>query len=751
MKKFCPFFICLGLMIVMIFSLSSCGDNAKPISYYINSDGNLIVVLDNGKENDLGDWGEGIISSFEDITISDDDYYVIDGIKTEISLSESFVKGVSNIEISDDGFYVVNGVKTNICAINIYTVSFDTGFSTRIQSQRIKEGYKVEKPSISRNGYEFVGWFCNDEEWSFNSNIVMNDMTLVAHWTANTYDVKFNNTKGDDPLNTTYTYDSNITLPSISPVDGYTFYGWFNGYTKVSDGKWNIANDVTLTTIWIANNYKITLDPNGGNVTSTQINVTYGDNYTLPVPTNSFGAFRGWYYGDEKITDSLGHSLTPFAFTSNLTLTTNWIEEISTAEQLKSIINGLNGHYKLIANIDLENEEWLPIGNTENPFTGVLDGDNYVISNFKIGNQAGYIGLFGYNNGTIKNLTITNVDINIPAVSQNSYTGVIAGYNKGEIENIIVSGSLLMNSHSSSYTTYIGGISGYNEGTIKNSINNASVTGVNYVSGITAYNVGILIGLTNKGAIVAATYGAGITALTTTEISECINDGNITAGSYTAGIVATIPDDNKAITISKCKNTGNLNTQSHAGGVIGYHTGSRRYLTISQCVNTGDITSSENSEYIGGIAGFIYSTYISDSYNAGDVTGGECAGGIIGYAWYGSVTNCRAVGTLNSYIRTGGIAGVFQYGAFNECYTNVDIATGSITGTINGFETDGSLLSNCYYSGSHTAGISRYLTQGTSTEVHYDKAFYIESLFWTEDVWDFSETIYPILKWELDN
>ena len=94
---------------------------------------------------------------------------------------------------------------------------------------------------------------------------------------------------------------------------------------------------------------------------------------------------------------------------------------------------------------------------------------------------------------------------------------------------------------------------------------------------------------------------------------------------------------------------------------------------------------------------------------------------------------------------------MFQYGAFNECYTNVDIATGSITGTINGFETDGGLLSNCYYSGSHTAGISRYLTQGTSTEVHYDKAFYIESLFWTEDVWDFSETIYPILKWELDN
>ena len=66
------------------------------------------------------------------------------------------------------------------------------------------------------------------------------------------------------------------------------------------------------------------------------VNVTYGENYTLPVPTNSYGAFRGWYYGDEKVTDATGKSLAPYAYTSNITLTTNWIEEISTAEQLKA-------------------------------------------------------------------------------------------------------------------------------------------------------------------------------------------------------------------------------------------------------------------------------------------------------------------------------------------------------------------------------------------------------------------------------
>ena len=400
MKKMCSFFIGLGLMIAMIFSLSACGDNAKPTSYYINGEGNLIVVLDDGNENNLGGWGEDIISSFKNITISDDGYYVIDGIKTKITLDESFVKGVSSIEISDDGFYIVNGVKTNISAINVYTVSFDTGFSTNVQAQKVKDGYKVEKPSITRNGYEFNGWFNNDEEWSFNSNIVKNDMTLVAHWTANAYTVKFNNTKGDNPEDATYTYDSNVTLPIVPNVDGYTMSGWYNGNTLVSNGKWNIADDVTLTTKWTANNYTITLDPNGGSVSSTAMNIAYGENYTLPVPTNNCGAFKGWYYGDEKVTDAIGKSLAPYTYTSNITLTTNWIEEITTAEQLKAIASGLNGHYKLVDDIDLENVEWTVIGSTQTPFTGVFDGNGYKIKNLTIDSVNGTeVGLFGCSSG----------------------------------------------------------------------------------------------------------------------------------------------------------------------------------------------------------------------------------------------------------------------------------------------------------------------------------------------------------------
>ena len=70
MKKIGSFFVTLGIMLVMIFSLVGCGNDAKPTSYYINNEGNLIVVLDDGKENDLGEWGEDIILSLGEITVS---------------------------------------------------------------------------------------------------------------------------------------------------------------------------------------------------------------------------------------------------------------------------------------------------------------------------------------------------------------------------------------------------------------------------------------------------------------------------------------------------------------------------------------------------------------------------------------------------------------------------------------------------------------------------------------------------------
>ena len=705
-------------------SLTACNQTLPKITgYTIDENNNIVVIYDNGSTEIVGNLTDQDVGNH-----------------------------VTSVTISEDGYYVINGIKTNIKATEVYTVSFDTGYSATVPEQKVFEGHKIGKPQLNRTGYELNGWYCNDEEWRFNSDVVLNNMTLTAHWTAKEYTVSFVNEKGSNPNDMVITYDSQVTLPSVSPVDGFTFDGWYNGSTKVNDGVWTIADNVTLIAKWTANTYTVTLNANGGSVSPTSKQVTYGQNYTLPVPTNSFGAFKGWYYGDVKITNENGASLAPWTYTQNITVTTSWIEEINSLSQFKAIAGGLNGHYKLMVDIDLSGEEWSPLGNATSPFTGKLDGNNHTISGLTITTQRAYEGLFGYNQGIIENVKLLNVSLNISAINQNSYIGGLAGYNKGTIGNSQVSGVVKTNSHSSSYESYTGGIAGFNHanGNIIGTINNANVNGINYAAGIVASNEGNLNNLVNNGSVESTTYGAGIVALSNQGLTNCVNNGNVTSDSYTAGIVATLPNTTVA-TISNCKNTGSINTQSSAGGIVGYNTdkagASSTYLTITKCVNRGNITSSTNSSYIGGIAGFIYSTYISDSYSIADISGADYAGGIIGYGWNGNVTNCYAVGNLQSHSRVGGISGIFQKAKFNECYTNTVIVSGTITGTINGSDLSGSDMSNCYYSGSKLS-VSSYLEQGTQTTIHYDQEFYVNSLFWSTSTWSFSGTAYPTLNWE---
>lgn len=71
------------------------------------------------------------------------------------------------------------------------------------------------------------------------------------------------------------------------------------------------------------------------------------------------------------------------------------------------------------------------IGTTENPYSGIFDGNNKIISGFYMNSTKitadGFIGMLGQN-GVIKNLTIKNSLIN------GKYrTGGIAGYNEGKI------------------------------------------------------------------------------------------------------------------------------------------------------------------------------------------------------------------------------------------------------------------------------------------------------------------------------
>jgi len=120
------------------------------------------------------------------------------------------------------------------------------------------------------------------------------------------------------------------------------------------------------------------------------------------------------------------------------------------------------------ADIDLNNLQWIPIGNSNDVwFNGNFEGEGHFIGNLKIEGDVEYAGLFGYiiNNGEeatfIKNVNLRGVDISID--NADSYVGGLVGFQDGRgkgshiVENCSVKGKV---SSSGSYVGDIVGLQG---------------------------------------------------------------------------------------------------------------------------------------------------------------------------------------------------------------------------------------------------------------------------------------------------
>ena len=162
-----------------------------------------------------------------------------------------------------------------------------------------------ELPTPTREGYTFAGWFTEkDGGTQVTKETVVTtaaDHTLYAHWTANTYTVKFDANEGTvTPAEQTVTYGSHYGELPTPTREGYTFEGWFtkkDGGTQVTAVTTvTTAADHTLYARWTANEYTVTFDVNGGTVTPAEQTVTYGSTYgRLPTLTREGYTFAGWF------------------------------------------------------------------------------------------------------------------------------------------------------------------------------------------------------------------------------------------------------------------------------------------------------------------------------------------------------------------------------------------------------------------------------------------------------------------------
>ena len=335
----------------------------------------------------------------------------------------------------------------------------------------------------------------------------------------------------------------------------------------------------------------------------------------LPLPTVDGMVFYGWFDGNgTRYTDEAGNLL----FTPDEYVVLYAVfypvgyTPISTAEELKNI--SLDGKYVLVCNIDLGGAEWTPIGTNGDPFTGEFDGNGYTVSNFKITTGRAYVGLFGYNEGVIKNLGVENFTVNV-RYGGNVYAGGLVGYNDGgSITNSYATGNVSATSTATStsyYSAYAGGLVGYN---YRGSITNSYATG----------NVSATFNRTSTSSSTFTdiyAYAGGLVGS---------NSGSI-LNSYATGTVSA--------TSTSTRYT------AYAGGLVGVNSGS-----ILNSYATGTVsataTSSSSYAYAGGLVGS-NSGDITNSYATGNVSATSTstysfayAGGLVGENDGGSITNC---------------------------------------------------------------------------------------------------------------
>lgn len=426
---------------------------------------------------------------------------------------------------------------------------------------------------------------------------------------------------------------------------------------------------------------------------------------------------------------------------------------------------------------------WTPIGNYiskqagtnttyPNSFSGTIDGKGHTISNLTINTTvpgAGFIGQI--NGGSIKNLTLADVNINSTSSHVAAFAGSISS-TKVRIENCHVESGTVQGSGS-----YVAGIaSGSSESVlISKCSNKANITGNgNYVGGISGYascdncqNYGTVInnttkngytgGITGRGNVSGSTNSGNVTSYKTVagitgsgDATGCRNSGNITGTDIeVCGIsgIGYVTDSHNTGTIistgqyaagivgqggaSGCTNTGNVTGKTYVGGISGSVTTD----IVTNCQNSGTVTAT--GDYVGGIAGrhtnnssASKATEFSNCENTADVTSsGNYVGGIVGESNSGYCVIKESInrGAVSGKDYVGGIAGSSKSVADCENYGDIDgnQSVGGISGakydaahSISGSENKGTVIGVSYL-----GGIVGFADAGTVTEnVHSGKA-----------------------------
>ena len=306
---------------------------------------------------------------------------------------------------------------------------------------------------------------------------------------------------------------------------------------------------------------------------------------------------------------------------------------VSTIQDFLNIPNDLTAFYRLENDLDFENADFQnPFGSKQ--FAGNFDGNGKTIKNMNMVLTTTYIGLFGYNRGTIKNLTVENVVLNYQTSTQN--IGIIAGKNAGTIENVTLKDSSITAGFSRTGQIYIGGITGLSETSSK--LTNITIDNVDIlltITGRTEPYVGLLTGRAQATQVTNASASGSIVVSS----MDVTNVGGLIGKIENVGLSgSSVTDSNSNVDIEVDVNVTTTTTSDftsatpqgvYVGGLLGYVIGAeinsvyaKGKILITRVSNTSTNNRSDDELLVGGLVGFATSSIIN-AYTDVDITVGS--------------------------------------------------------------------------------------------------------------------------------
>ncbi len=365
----------------------------------------------------------------------------------------------------------------------------------------------------------------------------------------------------------------------------------------------------------------------------------------------------------------------------------------------------VNINAKLMADINLKNRAWDPIGNSDSDkYTGIFDGNNFTISNVAISTTAYDRGFFGQvTNATVKNLTLDGVTIS----GNRNYAGGLIGIANGvTLENCTVKNITV---NTPGYES-IGGLIGYTSTNVVRisdcTVENAQFAGTKYIGGLVGrmgvattvadclvQNISVTATSTYVGGAIGYAYACNVSD--TIVKGVYIHSTNSNAGGFVGETQNSTPTFTNCTVVALDENTPNtIKGASYIGGFVGRsYSGTGTYDACS----VDDVIITATGDRVGGFAGENYSAFNATACSVNNVTlsGKTLLGGFIGQTNSASTfTDCDVTNVIVSGTQyNGGFIGSMNAAS---TYTRCDVTDIEVSGTA---------------TPSYTAGFGGYITE----------------------------------------